>query len=110
IEGSRLDADRGSMLRAAGHFGLVASAIAAHVGRGNAIAGFSEDRDLMAPGVPTLRPTVHEQHERPLAGQRHPQVDAVSRDGFEVRPCHDTCSLRRTITSMRPRTNKPRLT
>jgi len=74
--------------------GLVTPTVAAHIGCGHAVAGFGEHRDLMAPGVPALGPAVHQQHQRSLAGQRYPQVDAIGGDGFEVglRHCHCSAS------------------
>src|SRR5262252_4199394 len=51
-------------------------------------AGYREGRDLMAPGVPALRPPVHQHHKRSLTRQGDTQVDAVGRDGFKVRLSH----------------------
>src|ERR1700722_11263028 len=56
---------------------LVAAAIATDIRRGDAIARFSKGRDLMPPGVPALRPAVHQNDQRSLSREGHPQPNAV---------------------------------
>jgi len=57
--------------------GLVASAISAHVDRGHPIARCRKRWNLVAPGVPALRPAMHQHDERSLSGLRDPQPNAV---------------------------------
>src|SRR6516164_7279684 len=57
--------------------GLVASAISAHVDRGHPIARCRNRWNLVAPGVPALRPAMHQHDERSFSGLRDPQPNAV---------------------------------
>jgi hypothetical protein len=64
---------------------FVAAAIATDVRRSDAIARFSEGRDLMPPGVPALRPAVHQHDQRSLSGQSHSKPNAVGLNRSELR-------------------------
>ena len=72
---------------------LVAAAIATHIRYGNPIAGVHQRRNLMAPRVPTLGKAVDQDDEGTLAGQCHPEADAIGLDDLQVR-FHATSSAR----------------
>jgi hypothetical protein len=74
-------------------FRLVGLPVAPLVGRHHVVAGVGEGGDLVAPGVPRLRPAVQQQHERSFAAFGNVHPDAVGLDepvryvDHQVLPC-----------------------
>jgi hypothetical protein len=71
----------------------VALAVAAHVGGNDTKAGYSKRIDLMPPGEPGFRETVHKKHQRPLALFGNVDVDSVALDDPLRRLAHFSISL-----------------
>src|SRR3954464_15951869 len=79
--------------------GRLGSAVAAHVRRGDAVAGGGERSDLMTPRAPALRPAVAEDDERSLARHRDPHPQAVR--GERLEPCFDVHRIENPVTVRR---------
>ena len=76
--------------------GLVRLPIAAHIERDDVVASLSQDRDLLAPGVPEFGKAMTEQQERasPLLGHMYPQTvrfNTSMRHPIQVNRCVIRC-------------------
>src|SRR5262245_30278159 len=79
---------------------LVAAAVAAYVRRRHPIPGRGQGRDLVAPGVPALRPAGDKHDKWSRAGQRNTEPDAVCLKRLECRFYHEGAPLGHAMVSL----------